>query len=82
MAYVIGGTFATGSAVGGRQEAGRDHAQTHPAPDDVFFTHRQAGGGYGDPPRRIAVPSGIVPVDHAGRGRAPERPLPTRAGAR
>jgi N-methylhydantoinase B len=38
--------------VGGDRELVAAHHETDLGPDDVYFTHWQGGGGYGDPLRR------------------------------
>jgi len=56
--------------LGGEQDLLSSHHETDLGPDDVYFTHWQGGGGYGDPLRRdptaVAADVAAHKVSHTG----------------
>ena len=55
--------------LGGRQDVLPSHLETDMAADDVYYTHWQGGGGYGDPtrrdPQKVAVDVASLRVSQA-----------------
>ena len=51
--------------LGGAREVMLNHAETDMGPDDVYYTHWQGGGGYGDP--LLRAPDTVAADVRAGR---------------